>query len=170
MKKTFRWSIPVFIATIIVVVLALTWLGYGTVKAIIGRKPEIDLRMFEQIEELEKLDPYITKELKFGDDRYARKLEIEESYLCKVKYNDCYYEVYAYVFKDDANARKYFQNITGNKPDLAASFCASTNWITYADYIAYRNNCALYVNGKNYEETMAFINWLNSDFSKGLFE
>lgn len=170
MKKKVLWSIPVVIAMIIVITLPLVWLGYSAVRMFSRDLQKVNVRMFEHIEELEKLEPYVTKELTIGDDRYVRNLDIVDSYLCKVEYNDCTYEVYAYVFKDMDTSKKYFRNIQGGTTEDNASYSASTDWLSYTEYVAYRYNCAILVNGKGYDSCVEFINWLNADFSKGLFE
>lgn len=158
-KKVF---IPIFILVAISVLALFAYTFY------LQKDATMDLRMFQSLDEFEKLTHIANQDFSTDEDRYAKGLPIQDAYLCAATYNEHSYRIYAYVFDNNATAQQYFKNITGKELQTDWSFSCNGNIFFSTQYVIYYGKCAYLVEGGDYRSFVDFVNWLSADFSLDL--
>lgn len=117
--------------------------------------------VFSDIEQFEKLDPYVTGE---ALDLRVGSLPVKESYCKTVSYQGETFNVFAYVFEDTASAQFYAQRCIGNTWSQPWAYALFSRVFSPTKYVAFYHEQLYYVEGGSYQTLSSFVNWLSSDF------
>lgn len=152
MKKNI---VTIFLILIIVVIIAA---GFVIPEIIMG-KPTFEY--FENISDWDFLDELIVETI---EDKHIGSIEFTEGFGIKVKYDDKYFEVFAYVFKDVQAAQTYYLSAAGGD-SLGNSIeeeAYSAGDIYFSNKLAaYKANCAYRISGGGYPAFGNFIDFVN---------
>ena len=117
--------------------------------------------VFSDIEQFEKLEPYVTGE---ALDLRVGSLRVKESYCKTVSYNGENFNVFAYVFEDTVSAQLYAKRCTGNTWNRPWAYALISRVFSPTKYVAFYRGQLYYVEGGSYQTMSSFVNWLSSDF------
>lgn len=117
--------------------------------------------MFSDIDMLEILNQYKIEEI--DEDACLGELVPVDSFLCKVKWNNTNYHVYAYVFEDDSQCMQYVKN--RKMPYYGSdSYHLSSNVLFSSKYVICSNEKVLYIEGAGLNSLFDFLDYLGQDF------
>ena len=118
-------------------------------------------KLFSNIEAMNILSSFITEEI--NEDKCLGELVPVDSFLCKVKWNNTNYRVYAYVFEDDSQCMQYVKN--RKMPYYGSdSYHLSSNVLFSSKYIICSNEKVLYIEGAGLNSLFDFLDYLGQDF------
>lgn len=129
--------------------------------------PSSDLkspRMFENIDDLSKLDQYAVSDLSFDDDKNLQGSVPISFYIKKIKYEGHTYSVYAYVFTDVESAKSYFEIYTGKTAEENQNFLLSSG-LFHSSYIVFEENRLYRIEGGLYRPFVAAVRFICQSFS-----
>ena len=87
--------------------------------------------MFESLDELQALyqleytNSEVIKHNSAEDDEHIEDLEYSDCFIAEYKSNEVTFKIYAYEFKNAADSKAYFKNVTGKKNPKDADFSSS---------------------------------------------
>ena len=144
---------------LVIVIILIVFVG---VISLVFDKNEYNVNYFDKIEDFSKLDDYVISEIQ--NDKYQKNIEVEESYLKKIKYDNKIYIVRAYIFEDTESSQTYFERYTKKKCDSKSNYYWYSNpFKSY--FIAYNENCLYCVEGGYSRRAfIEFVSFLNSTF------
>ena len=162
MKKNKLWLIFVVIGVVAVV-------SYFVVSIINSQNSPNYYKIYTDISDLEKLNPYITKELDTGCDANLKRIKPLESWTNEVQYGGCNYVIYAYVFENLTDAQTYYHNIEGLPPKGNHTYHMASNYLK-TKYYCYYGQFAYYVAGENEKDFSSFMAFMTEDYSIDFME
>lgn len=134
-------------------------MAYLVIPEIIMGKPTFEY--FEKISEWDFLNEMIVETI---EDKHIGSIEFVEGFSIKVKFNNKYFEVFAYVFEDDKTAQTYFLSAAGGDSlgnDIKEEASESGNFYFNNKRVAYKANCAYRISGGGYPAFGKFIDFIN---------
>lgn len=127
----------------------------------LSKPSEHQHKMFSDIESLNILSPYATKEIE--EDEYLGTLSPTDSFTYKIKWDKKVFYVYAYVFENDSQCMQYIKNRKIPYYDNE-SYHLSGNIFFTSKYIVYSNNKLLYIDGPDEDSLMDFLDFIGQEF------
>ena len=154
---------------VIPIIIALFFAGFIILHFISTKN--IQKRMFKEIEDFAKLQPYEIGDAEIIDTSNLENYDIVSSYESKILYESNEYEVYAYVFKYPMDCYYYFSGYSVNFPSDeydSWNYCLTLGVEygngSYCDFMIYSEKNLYRIVGKDKKGVINFLNWLNADF------
>ncbi len=119
--------------------------------------------MFESIDELDILKPYVICEIQSDKQLYG--LTCKDKFIQTVEWENGRFEVYAYEFDTVADCAVYYERVASSWNGLAFGWHINGNGVTSTKATIYYENCIMHVVGESQNETIAFLEWVTSDFT-----
>ena len=130
-----------------------------------------ELYIFESLDECDGLldgvaDAKIVKHETCEGDKKIKELKYDQCYAATASVEDCSFDLFAYIFNDEADAKSYFTNVTGKTTEPTTNFSISIGSGRYrVVVIDGRNAYAAYCTVDCAEQ---MLNFFESAFSKKL--
>lgn len=163
-NKILLFSI-LFVVTVVI--------SLGMVYLFANQGADVDFYIFENISECYKFNndnkADITEYDTPGGDKHLEKIKYSEFYAAKYKSEELEFEIFAYEFETESDAKAYFKNATGKSSEKDANFSSSTGTFGSSEITVFKmkNAYTVYVSPEYLEAAKEF---LMSSFSENVVE
>jgi len=122
-----------------------------------GTRPYTGYKIFTNIEEFNFVESIGAEVLTPDVDKDIKDINFIESLEYKIKYDGATYNIYAYVFDNNANAKSYFKNVTSISHEIDIAFSGTGNYYFSTRRVVMYNNKAYKIKGQGEKKFTEFL-------------